>query len=125
MAQEYRDFTLHGGESLFSHTASEAPAPLPTDSGLFKKVMCYFQYLAAGNKHFNELKHCKTIPLVEKHKKNGKIVDGKKHIIYQNTVIRNKESQGISAHLCSLPAPGVLPHCHGCRLPFYTGCALI
>lgn len=125
VAQEYQESTLHSRESQFSQTENEVPAPLPTEAGLFKKVMCYFQCLAAGNKHFNELKHCKGTPLLEKRRKNGKIVDSKKHIMYQSAVIRNKESQGISVHLCSLLPFGVLPHCHSCLFAFYTGCAFI
>lgn len=49
MAQELQEFTLHCGESQFFHTTSEEPGPLPTESGMFKKVMLYFQYLAPMN----------------------------------------------------------------------------
>lgn len=57
VAQEHHEFTSHGGESQFFHTTSEVPGPLSAESRLLKKVRLHFQHLAAGNKHFNELKY--------------------------------------------------------------------
>ena len=59
MAGEYEEFTLHCGESQFFHTTCEMPGALPTESGIFKKVMLHFQYLTPRTKHFTELKQCK------------------------------------------------------------------
>ena len=56
MAGECQEFTLHFGESRFFHTTCEVPGPSHTESGMFKKVMLHFQYLAPRTKHFNELK---------------------------------------------------------------------
>ena len=63
MAGEYEEFTLHCGESQFFHTTCEMPGALPTESGIFKKVMLHFQYLTPRTKHFTELKQCKISPV--------------------------------------------------------------
>lgn len=60
---ECQEFTLHCGESQFFHTTDEVPSPFPGESGMCKKVMLHFQYLAFRNKHFHELKHCKITPV--------------------------------------------------------------
>lgn len=63
MAGEYEECTLYCGESQFFHTTCEMPGALPTESGIFKKVMLHFQYLTPGTKHFTELKQCKITPV--------------------------------------------------------------
>lgn len=63
MAGECQEFTLQCGESQFFHTTHDIPGPLPTESGMFKKVMHHFHYWAPRPKHFKELRHCKITPV--------------------------------------------------------------
>ena len=43
VAGEYEEFTLYCGESQFFHSTCAMPDALPTESGIFKKVMLHFQ----------------------------------------------------------------------------------
>lgn len=60
VSQEHQEIPSRGAEPQVLHSTSEQPGPLPTESGVLKKVILHFWYLAPWNKHFNELRLCKV-----------------------------------------------------------------